>query len=159
MPHKLDPSLQIAGLQDRTVANFWRWAYSDLLSNTIRPMFAEYLVGECLHVTDQPRVEWDCVDFQFRGRGIEVKSAGSVQTWQQRSLSMISFDIASKEQPWDAATNTNRPAGRSAEVYVFCVHTDCSREACVVHDVERWSSTFWAPRRSAARLAARKACG
>lgn len=138
MVDKLDPSLKIAGLENLTVGDFWAWAYSDLVSNTIRPMFAEYLVGESLQLTHEPRVEWNCVDFRYRDRGIEVKSAGYVQSWLQRSRPMISFDIAAKQRPWDAATNTNLPPGRSAELYVLCVHTDCARESCRVHDVGSW---------------------
>jgi hypothetical protein len=100
-------------------------------------MFAEYLVGECLELTDQPRVEWNCIDFRYRDRAIEVKSAGYLQSWPQRSLSVISFDIAARERPWDAATNTNHSPGRSADLYVLCVHTDCARESCCVHDTAR----------------------
>jgi hypothetical protein len=138
MATKLAHSELIEGLQGRRVADFWAWAYSDLLSNTVRPIFAQYLVAECLGLVGQPRVEWNYVDFRYRHRNIEVKSAGYVQTWQQRAPSTITFDIASKCQPWNAATNSFLPAGRSADLYVFCLHTDCVREACVVHDTGRW---------------------
>jgi hypothetical protein len=129
---------RIVGLETHTVGDFWAWAYSDLISNTVRPMFAEYLVGECLGVADQPRTEWNCVDFRYRGRGIEVKSAGYVQAWIQKSPSKISFDIAERNAPWDARTNTSLPKGRSADVYVLCVHTDQTRDDCIVHDVAKW---------------------
>lgn len=55
----------IPGLNGVTVGDFWSWAYSDLQSNTIRPLFAEYLVGRCLGALTQPRVEWDYVDFIY----------------------------------------------------------------------------------------------
>lgn len=103
MVSKLDPAVKILGFQNLTIGDFWAWAYSDLLSNTIRPMFAEYLVGECLRLTDQPRVEWNCIDSRYRDRDIEVKSAGYVQSWPQRSPSVISFDIAATHKPWDGA--------------------------------------------------------
>lgn len=135
---KLQPGEEIQGLDGATLADFWSWAYSDLISNTIRPMFAEYLVGSCLGVIDRPRVEWDYVDFVYRGKKVEVKSAGYVQAWEQKSPSKICFDIAPQQHPWIAETNTFGQAGRSADCYVLCVHTDVDRACCRVHDAARW---------------------
>lgn len=47
-----------------TVGDFW--AYSDILNNTDRAVFAEFVVGMALGVTDAPRVEWDAVDLRYR---------------------------------------------------------------------------------------------
>jgi hypothetical protein len=137
-PRKVGPTLIISGLHNATMGDFWAWAYSDLVSNTVRPLFAEYLVGESLNLTREPRVEWDSVDFRYRDRCIEVKSAGYVQAWAQRKPSVISFDISARKKPWDAATNTFLSAGRCAHLFVFCVHTDQSRDRCCVHDTDRW---------------------
>jgi hypothetical protein len=52
----LDPRAPLAGVAGATVCDYWRWAYSDLLSNTNRAVFAEYLVGLALGVVDRPRV-------------------------------------------------------------------------------------------------------
>ena len=49
-----------------TVGDFWAWAYSDLLNNTNRAVFAEFLVDRALRVTDVPRVPWDSVDLRYR---------------------------------------------------------------------------------------------
>src|SRR3954471_23387710 len=102
MASKIDGRLAIDGLQNITVGDFWSWAYSDLVSNTVRPIFAEYLVGKCLEATDRPPVEWNCVDFRYRDRGIEVKSAGYLQSWMQKAPSIISFDIAPRQAQWEA---------------------------------------------------------
>jgi hypothetical protein len=37
-----DPML---GFPGRTVGDFWRWAYSDILSNRNRSIFAKFIVG------------------------------------------------------------------------------------------------------------------
>ena len=66
-----------------TVGDFWAWAYSDILNNVDRAVFAEFVVGMALGVTDAPRVEWDDVDLRYRGKNIEVKSAAYVQSWHQ----------------------------------------------------------------------------
>jgi hypothetical protein len=48
------------------------------------------------------------------------------------------FDIAPKEKPWIAETNTLGPRGRSADCYVLYVHTDQDRASCLVNDTTRW---------------------
>ena len=59
---KINPNNPIIGIEKRTVSDFWAWAYSDILSNRNRSIFAEFLVALALGVTDEPRVEWDAVD-------------------------------------------------------------------------------------------------
>ena len=63
-PALLDATDPITGLEQITVGDFWRWAYSDLLSNRNRSIFAEYIVGVALGIVDNPRVEWDSVDLR-----------------------------------------------------------------------------------------------
>jgi hypothetical protein len=45
-----------------TVGDFWEWAFGDLVTNTVRSVFAKYLVALALGVSDRPRVEWDQYD-------------------------------------------------------------------------------------------------
>ncbi|GAB3055164.1 hypothetical protein [Virgibacillus ainsalahensis] len=35
---------------DASVSDFWRWAYSDMLSNTNRGILAEFLVGHAFGI-------------------------------------------------------------------------------------------------------------
>jgi hypothetical protein len=123
-----------------TVGEFWAWAYSDLLNNTDRAVFAEFLVGTALGVTDVPRVPWDSVDLRYRGRKIEVKASSYVQSWhhEQDPLSQISFDLKERLS-WDAATNTYQvKPGRAADCYVFCVYTETDRIRANVLEVNCW---------------------
>jgi hypothetical protein len=117
--------------QDKSIGadlfGFWRWAYSDLVSNATRGVLAEYIVGLALRcVEDGARVEWDKCDLRTpQGDSVEVKSAAYVQTWHQRALSNISFDITPTHG--DAAVATvSAERKRQADVYVFCLlkHTD-----------------------------------
>ena len=108
-----------------TVGDFWAWAYSDILNNTDRAVFAEFVVGMALGVTDAPRVEWDAVDLRYGSKTIEVKSSAYVQSWHQDQdpPSQISFDLKERLS-WDAATNTYRvEPSRAADCYLFCVYT------------------------------------
>ena len=135
---KLGPDQRIVELGDRTLGDFWSWAYSDVLSNRNRSIFAEFLVASALGVLDSPRIEWDSVDLRYRGKGIEVKSAAYLQSWRQDRLSVIRFDIARK-RAWYAATNTYAPQPiRSADCYVFCLYPETDPARVDVLDVAAW---------------------
>ena len=54
--------------EEAELLNFWQWAYSDLRSNTIRPMLAEYLVGKALGCLGPFRLDWTAWDFVFEGK-------------------------------------------------------------------------------------------
>lgn len=60
-----DEPLTVGGepLAGGPVIDFWQWSMSSLLDNTVRGLFAEYLVARALGVTHAGvRVEWDAVD-------------------------------------------------------------------------------------------------
>ncbi len=63
-------------LLSQTLLGFWRWAASDLVSNTLRGILAEYIVACALDLPQEVRVEWDAFDLKTaQGLKIEVKSA------------------------------------------------------------------------------------
>ena len=101
--------------------DFWRWAASDLLNNTTRGLFAEYLVARAIGVSHADvRTEWDAFDLTTSdGIRVEVKSAASVQSWSQSRESVIVFRVP-KTRAWSAETNVvDAEARRQAQVYVF----------------------------------------
>lgn len=117
---------------------FWEWAYDDLLTNTTRGVLAEYIVAKALGTLDRKRVEWDNYDLRVDGIGVEVKSAAYVQSWPARP-STIAFGIG-PTKGWDASTNTYAAsAGRSADVYVFCLLNGTDRERVDPLDVTQWT--------------------
>lgn len=119
--------------------DFWRWAYSDFLSNAQRGVLAEYIVGKALDCLKEKRLEWDAHDLQTdNGIKIEVKSAAYIQSWNQQKLSDIRFNIA-KKQSWFAETNTtNAVRERSADMYVFCVLAETNRDKINPLDTDQW---------------------
>jgi hypothetical protein len=130
--------------QDKSIgadlAGFWRWAYSDLVSNATRGVLAEYIVGLALRCVDGcARVEWDSCDLRTpEGNSVEVKSAAYVQTWHQRELSKISFDIT-PTNGWDAATNTvSAERKRQADVYVFCLLKHMDKATVSPLNLDQW---------------------
>jgi hypothetical protein len=117
---------------------FLAWAYDDLLANTTRGVLAEYIVASALGTLDTKRVEWHKYDLCVDGIGVEVKSAAYVQSWGTRP-STISFGIA-PTMGWDADTNTYAAnAGRSADVYVFCLLNGTDRDHVDPCDVGQWT--------------------
>ena len=138
MIKKLQVTEKIKGTAGYSIADFWSWAYSDIMTNTTRAVFAEFIVGSALRVIDEPRKEWDGVDLRYQGKKLEIKSSAYLQTWHQKSLSTIRFDIA-KKRSWDAITNTytDHPI-RASDIYVFCLFTEKDPGRADLLDVSQW---------------------
>ncbi len=134
----IEPNTSIPGLEGPTVADFWSWAYSDIMSNRNRSVFAEFVVATALDVIDEPRIEWDAVDLRYKGKKIEVKASAYLQSWYQKELSTIAFDIR-KKRPWDAKSNViaDEPV-RSADCYVFCLYPEKDSKKINILDVNSW---------------------
>src|SRR5882724_11008094 len=88
-----------------SVFDFWQWSASDLLSNTTRGVFAEFIVASAVGISlDQVRDEWGAFDLlSSEGIKIEVKSAAYIQSWFQHKVSPIMFRVP-KTRAWNADT-------------------------------------------------------
>jgi hypothetical protein len=120
--------LIISGKEGPATLDFWQWSSSDLLINSLRGIFAEYLVAWALGITGETRIEWDAADLKVRNAKIEINSAANLQTWKQEKLSAINFSIR-KATAWDEQTGKfDSELKRQADLYVFCLlaHTDKS---------------------------------
>ncbi len=128
-----------------TVRDFWGWIGSDLVGNTTRGLFAEYLVGLAVGAfagedTDGVRDEWGKHDIETPdGVTIEVKSAAYLQTWLQKKESTPSFGIA-RTQAWDNTTgSSSEEKARWSDVYVFCLLHHRSKATLNPLDVGQWT--------------------
>src|SRR3954453_6754182 len=92
MPALLSGDEQIHGA-GATLRDVWAaWNMSDLRTNTVRSLLAEFLVAQALSATSRPRVEWDAYDVRTPdGITVEVKSGAYLQAWEQSKLSSITF--------------------------------------------------------------------
>jgi len=126
------------GAPGMTVGQFWSWAYSDILSNRNRAIFAEFLVGAALSALDHPRVEWDAVDIHYRGHAIEVKASAYLQRWSQRGPSKIRYDISKKLPDNIVAFPAGTVPSRVADCFVFCLYTVTERSRAFVTDLADW---------------------
>jgi len=146
IPQPLEESASLHGhgtTGRSTVLDYWRWAYSDLIDNASRGIFAEWLVAQALGLAlATPRSGWDNVDLHYRGQGIEVKSCAYHQAWAQERLSTITFNVR-KSQGWDPDTNKVDPEKkRRADIYILCLFQEQDRSALDPLDTDQWR--FWA---------------
>ena len=82
--------------------DFWQWSASDLVSNTMRGVLAEYIVAEALGIAGKTvRNEWGAFDLQTNENiKVEVKSAAYVQSWRQERHSVIQFGVAKRRHAY-----------------------------------------------------------
>ena len=115
-----------------SLADFWRWAYSDLLNNTSRGVMAEFLVEKSFEgitppLNTQMRIDWMPYDVTSpSGRRIEVKDY----------YSKIIFDIAPK-RAWSPDAGYSPECIRHSDLYVFCVYTALSQDQSIL-DLDLW---------------------
>lgn len=123
------------GIQD-----FWRWMGSDLVCNAMRGMLAEFIVARSLGIEGGVRIEWDACDLTTPGGvRVEVKSAAYCQTWAQRRLSSIGFDIAPRWPDNIPGVEVSDCARRAADVYVFCLLHHQDKETIDPMQLSQWT--------------------
>ncbi|WP_010281187.1 hypothetical protein [Bacillus timonensis] len=123
---------------DFTILDFWKWGFSNVLTNSLRGIFAEFLVGAAIGSLNETRIEWDAYDLNYKDKKIEVKSAAFIQAWYKGTLSKISFTIGPKKE-YDYQTNTYSPeATRHADLYVFCLLHEKNPQIVNPLDTNQW---------------------
>jgi len=122
-----------------SIADFWRWAYSNLAANNLRGHLAEFLVASDLKATERVRIEWDDCDLHTEsGIKVEVKSAAYLQSWNQSKHSVISFGVA-PTRAYDNKINARKSeAARNSDVYVFCLLAHKDKSTLDPTDLDQW---------------------
>jgi hypothetical protein len=125
---------------DVSVQDFWRWSSSDLLSNTARGVFAEFIVSRAMNIPlDKGRAEWDPYDLLSpENIKIEVKSSAYIQSWHQEKPSQIIFGVP-KTRGWNPDTNQlDSEPRRQADVYVFALLMHEEQETINPLNMDQW---------------------
>ena len=144
-PRILDGEEPIDG-DDARLRDFWAWAYSDLRTNTVRPLLAEFLVARALQADHRPRVEWDPYDVRTPdGLRLEVKSGAYLQAWEQSRLTPITF-TGLRARVW-TADGRDVEQTYNADGYVFAVQTATEHASYDALVLDQWS--FWVLPRAA----------
>lgn len=123
MVKMLDPNNEIPGL-NYTFGDYWAWAYSDILSNVNRGVFAEFLVAKKLgvDVRNYPRMVYDCADIRYGSKTIQVKSSAYVQSWH-----LLDFS-------WNEITENKSDNKRLYEFLKQYYHIDWVENAIIKKD-------------------------
>ncbi|MGYP000000097029 len=122
---------------ERTLKDFWAWAFSDLVSNTERGKLAEYIVATAMGCDGGTSPTWGSFDLLSpEGIKIEVKASAYIQSWEQKSFSRIEFSIA-ESLYWDGVAYAKEKK-RQADVYVFCVLKHKEQDTINPLDLEQW---------------------
>ena len=80
MNQKLNPETEIPNTGGRTMLDYWSWAFSDIMGNTERGVFAEYLVATALGINNIPRRNWLPYDLLYKNAiRIEVKASAYIK--------------------------------------------------------------------------------
>ena len=121
------------------LGDYWAWNSSDLLINTERGSFSEFIVSAALDLDlSGTRVDWGPYDIPFPFRWscggeirdtvrIEVKSAAYLQSWEQDKPSNIVFSIR-PARAWDPKLGYYGETKRQSDLYVFCLYTQTDRD-------------------------------
>lgn len=133
---------------DATVGDFWAWAFSDLRSNVVRGVLAEFIVARALGADRPLRDSWDNFDVLAPdGTRIEVKSSGYLQSWSQRTPSRLGFGRITG-RTFDPETNDYSSEREiRADVFVFAVHTCIEPAEYDCLNLAQWE--FWVAAASA----------
>jgi hypothetical protein len=124
---------------DLTVLDFWRWGFSDLRTNIIRGVLAEFLVAQAVGDPSPLRQAWDNHDVTTpSGVRVEVKSSAYLQSWNQRRISNIVF-AGLTGRVWSPDTNEfSTERDHRADVYVFAIHTCQTPDEYDPLDLDYW---------------------
>ncbi len=134
-----EPFLNSGVGMQKTLYDFWAWAFSDIIGNTERGKLAEYIVAMAIGTADEISTSWESYDLATPdGVRIEVKTSGYLQTWEQKSLSKINFGIR-PTHAWDSKENIyDDSIVRQADAYVFCVHKHTEQDTLNPLDINQW---------------------
>ena len=119
--------------------SFWQWSCSDLLSNALRGILAEFIVASAIDALDSPREEWDSYDLETKkGLKIEIKSSSYLQSWEQNKLSKIIFSIR-PTITWGSDNKRTTKKIRQSDIYIFCVLSHKEKSSVNPLDLSQWS--------------------
>jgi hypothetical protein len=149
--YKAKPVTKLSGQEvfknagkDFSVLDFWQYGFSNLNSNVLRGVLAEFLVEQALKDTDDIvlRNPWGDFDVEYKGKKIEVKSCSYLQDWDQNKLSTVKWSgLKAKGIYWNdaVATSDEKEASYKADIYVLALLHHKEAETLDILDLDQWS--------------------
>lgn len=133
------------GTKKFSILEFWQYGFSNLNSNVLRGVLAEFLL-ECAlkdNLTKELRNPWGDFDVLYKGKKIEVKCSSYLQDWNQHKLSTIRWSgLKASSLYWSSAElkpKQSKEKSYKSDMYVlaFVHHTDT--ETLDLLDLNQWS--------------------
>jgi hypothetical protein len=128
----------IPGLPGKTLGDFWAWAYSDVMENVQRAIYAEFMVATSLGIADGVRVGWRSYDLQYGKKRIEVKASAYVQSWRTARPSKIIFGVGKRLEMDELTAAYGTVPARIADVWVFALFEPQTHPAGDILDTGLW---------------------
>jgi len=127
-----------------TVLDFWRYGFSNLNSNILRGILAEFLV-ECAlkeHEEVNVRNPWGDFDVEYKGKKIEVKSCSYLQDWDQTKLSTILWSgLKAKTLYWSSAVGAfqkEQTKEYKSDIYVLALLDHKETDTLDILNLDQW---------------------
>ncbi len=108
-----------------SLLEFWQWSVSDILNNTTRGKFAEFIVGTAMEMNPKKlRDGWDAFDITTdNGIKMEIKSAAYIQSWNQKNIQLFHF----QSEKQNIGMQTAEYSGMRQKDTLTCMFSVCSR--------------------------------
>lgn len=119
--------------------DFWAWNSSNLLNNTLRGAYCEFLVSAAVGA-DLTGVNDDWTPYDILmppDIRLEVKSASYIQAWEQSKLSSIQFSIR-PTRAWNPIGGYESEVRRQSDSYVFCLYKETVRDRADPLNLDGW---------------------
>ena len=132
------------------LSDFWGWGFSDLMNNTLRGVYCEFIVAAAMGIDlSMCRIDWTPWDLSvphqwYDGDSfkdeihIEVKSCAYLQSWKQCKPSSILFSIR-PTHVWNEKTGYEDEAKRQSDVYIFGLYTVIDKSKVNPLILDGWS--------------------
>ncbi len=116
------------------LSDFWGWGFSDLMNNTLRGVYCEFIVAAAMGLDlSSCRIDWTPWDLSVPQQWydgdivkdeihIEVKSCAYLQSWRQGKLSDVLFSIR-PTHAWNEKTGYEERVQRQSDIYVFGLYS------------------------------------
>ena len=140
-------------MQDASLLDFWKWAFSDLCDDDLKGILAEWIVLKLLGISSDRRVSWANHDIIKAGKvKIEVKASSYWQSWKlldgtgalrPTPLSPVSSDkqirfVGLKARNSDGILKDSDLPDFKSDVYIFAFQHEKQIERWNAMDLSQW---------------------
>jgi len=133
------------GTKKFSILEFWQYGFSNLNSNVLRGVLAEFLL-ECAlkdDVTKELRNPWGDFDVLYQGKKIEVKCSSYLQDWNQHKLSTIRWSgLKASDLYWSSAESKpkrSKEKSYKSDIYVLAFVHHIYTDTLNLLDLNQWS--------------------